>query len=110
MDIVIAGKKHIHYAKNIRLIASSAQVRGTGSLVVRLIYCQKIENKNAVIALDDILQGFATSRFGGIANICALRVDRSAEYRGKGLAKASKQKLLITLEKSIRCQSVWYHH
>ena len=53
MDIVIAGKKHIHYAKQIsEIIASSAQVRGTSIARRTPTYIvKKIENKNAVIAL-----------------------------------------------------------
>ena len=58
MNIVIAGKSHIQYAKQIsELIASSAQVRGTGIARRTPEYIvSKIENKNAVIALDVIIK------------------------------------------------------
>ena len=61
MNIVIAGKSHIQYAKQIsELIASSAQVRGTGIARRTPEYIvSKIENKNSVIALDgNVFAGF----------------------------------------------------
>ncbi|MEC8238482.1 MAG: GNAT family N-acetyltransferase [Bacteroidota bacterium] len=96
MDIVIAGKKHIHYAKEIsELIASSAQVRGTGIARRTPAYIvKKIENKNAVIALDgDVFAGFCYIEVWGHSKYVAHSgLIVAPEYRGKGLAKAIKTK------------------
>ena len=97
MNIVIAGKSHIQYAKQIsELIASSAQVRGTGIARRTPEYIvSKIENKNAVIALDgDVFAGFCYIEVWGHSKYVAHSgLIVAPEYRGKGLAKAIKTKI-----------------
>ncbi len=96
MDIVTTGKRHIHYAKQIsELIASSAQVRGTGIARRTPAYIvKKIENKNAVIALDgDFFAGFCYIEvWGHNKYIAHSGLIVAPEYRGKGLGKAIKTK------------------
>lgn len=97
MNIVIAGKSHIQYAKQIsELIASSAQVRGTGIARRTPEYIvSKIENKNAVIALNgDVFAGFCYIEVWGHSKYVAHSgLIVAPEYRGKGLAKAIKTKI-----------------
>jgi len=97
MEIVIANKSHIHYAKQIsELISSSAQVRGTGIARRTPEYIvAKIENKNAVIAIDgDAFAGFCYIEVWGHSKYVAHSGLIVAPYhRGKGLAKQIKSKV-----------------
>ena len=91
------GEPPSKYAKQIsELIASSAQVRGTGIARRTPEYIvSKIENKNAIIALDgDVFAGFCYietwSHDKYVAN-SGLIVD--PKFRGHGLAKKIKAKI-----------------
>lgn len=95
MDIVIASKKHSKYANIIcETIAESAKVRGTGIAKRTPEYIiTKLENDNAVIALDD-------DKFAGFCYIEAWGHNKFVansglivhpNYRGQGLAKKIKK-------------------
>jgi len=95
MDIVIANKSHIKYATIISdTITDSAKVRGTGIAKRTPDYIiTKLENKNAVIALDD-------NKFAGFCYIEAWSHGRFVansglivhpDYRNQGLAKKIKK-------------------
>ena len=95
MQIVIADKSHSIYANAIcETIASAAEVRGTGIAKRKPEYIiQKMENGNAVIALDgDVFAGFcyieAWSHGKFVAN-SGLIVH--PDFRGQGLAKKIKK-------------------
>jgi len=95
MDIVIANKSHSKYATIISdTISDSAKVRGTGIAKRTPDYIiTKLENKNAVIALDgDVFAGFcyieAWSHGKFVAN-SGLVVH--PDYRKQGLAKKIKK-------------------
>ncbi|MGB0260906.1 MAG: GNAT family N-acetyltransferase [Flavobacteriaceae bacterium] len=97
MEIVIANKSHVHYAKIIsETIASSAQVRGTGIARRTPEYiAKKMENKNAIIALEgEAFAGFCYIEIWGHSKYVAHSgLIVAPEYRGKGLAKAIKTKI-----------------
>ena len=104
MNIVIAGKSHIQYAKQIsELIASSAQVRGTGIARRTPEYIvSKIENKNAIIALDgDVFAGFCYIEVWGHGKYVAHSgLIVAPDFRGQGVAKKIKRKVLeLSLKK-----------
>ncbi len=95
MDIVIANKSHSKYATIIcETIVDSAKIRGTGIAKRTPDYIiAKLENKNAVIALDgDVFAGFcyieAWSHGKFVAN-SGLVVH--PDYRKQGLAKKIKK-------------------
>jgi len=95
MNIVIANKSHIKYATIIcEAIADSAKVRGTGIAKRTPEYIiTKLENNNAVIALDGgKFAGFCYIEVWGhnkfVAN-SGLIVD--TDYRNQGLAKKIKK-------------------
>jgi len=97
MEIVIAQKKHIIFSEIISdTITVSSRVRGTGIAKRTSSYIQqKIENGNAIIALDgDKFAGFcyieSWSHGKFVAN-SGLIVH--PDYRGKGLAKKIKKKI-----------------
>lgn len=97
MKIVVADKSHTIYANIIcETIADSANVRGTGIAKRSPDYIiTKIENGNAVIALDgDKFVGFcyieAWSHGNFVAN-SGLIVH--PDYRGEGVARKIKQKI-----------------
>ena len=97
MDIVIANKSHSEYATIIcENIAESAKVRGTGIAKRTPEYIiTKLENNNAVIALDgDKFAGFCYIEVWGhnkfVAN-SGLIVH--PDYRNQGLAKKIKEKI-----------------
>ncbi len=94
MNIIVANTSHFKYAQIIcDTIADSAKVRGTGIAKRTPEYIRKkLENGNAVIALDDdIFAGFCYIEIWGhekyVAN-SGLIVH--PDYRGKGLAKQIK--------------------
>ncbi len=95
MKIVIANKSHSAYANIIcETIAEAAQVRGTGIAKRKPAYIiSKIENGNAVIALDnDVFAGFCyieTWSHGKFVANSGLIVH--PDYRGKGMAKKIKK-------------------
>jgi len=95
MDIVIANKSHSKYANIISdTITDSAKIRGTGIAKRTPDYIiAKLENKNAVIALDgDVFAGFcyieAWDHGKFVAN-SGLVVH--PDYRKQGLAKKIKK-------------------
>ncbi|NMH87116.1 GNAT family N-acetyltransferase [Flavivirga algicola] len=97
MEIVIANKSHTKYAEIIcETIAESAKVRGTGIAKRTPEYIStKIENGNAVIALDgDIFAGFCYIELWGHGKFVANSgLIVHPDYRGKGLAKKIKHKV-----------------
>ncbi|GAA4268459.1 GNAT family N-acetyltransferase [Hyunsoonleella aestuarii] len=97
MKVVIADKIHIKYAEVIcDTIAESAQVRGTGIARRTAEYiATKIENGNAVIALDgDIFAGFCyIEKWGHGKFVANSGLIVHPNYRGKGLAKKIKHKV-----------------
>lgn len=104
MNIVIATKKHINYANIIcKTIAESAQQRGTGIAKRSPEYIiKKIENENAIIALDgDKFVGFCyieTWSHGNYVVHSGLIVH--PDYRNLGIAKKIKEKIFkYSLEK-----------
>jgi len=95
MDIVIANKSHSKYATIISdTITDSAKIRGTGIARRTPDYIiTKLENKNAVIALDD-------DKFAGFCYIEAWSHGKFVvnsglivhpDYRNQGLAKKIKK-------------------
>lgn len=95
MEIVIANESHFKYAEVIcHTIAESAKVRGTGIAKRTPDYIlKKLENKNAVIALDD-------GKFAGFCYIEIWGHDKFVansglivhpDYRNQGLAKKIKK-------------------
>tara|TARA_R110000868_G_scaffold53877_3_gene168983 strand:+ start:1895 stop:2506 length:612 start_codon:yes stop_codon:yes gene_type:complete len=97
MKVVIADKSHIKYAEIIcDTIAESAQVRGTGIARRTPEYITtKIENGNAVIALDgDKFAGFCyIEKWGHGKFVANSGLIVHPNYRGKGLAKKIKHKV-----------------
>lgn len=97
MKVVIANKSHIKYAEAIcETIAESAQVRGTGIAKRTPEYISsKIENGNAVIALDgDTFAGFCyIEKWGHGKFVANSGLIVHPDYRGKGLAKKIKHKI-----------------
>jgi len=95
MDIVIATKKHSRYASIIcDTIAESAKVRGTGIAKRTPEYIiTKIENQNAVIALDGgKFAGFCYIEAWGHGKFVANSgLIVHPDYRGQGLAKKIKK-------------------
>ena len=95
MNIIIANKSHAIHANIIcRTIEDSANIRGTGIARRTPEYIiQRMENGNAVIALDDNkFAGFCYIEQWGHGNFVAnsgLIVHPA--YRGKGLAKLIKK-------------------
>lgn len=103
MNILIATTTHFKYAQIIcDTIAESAKDRGTGIAKRTPEYIRKkLENSNAVIALDDdTFAGFCYIEVWGhekyVAN-SGLIVH--PDYRGKGLAKKIKQKIFNLSQK-----------
>lgn len=101
MEIVIANESHFKYAEVIcHTIAESAKVRGTGIAKRTPDYIlKKLENKNAVIALDD-------GKFAGFCYIEIWGHDKFVansglivhpDYRNQGLAKKNKKKQFFEL-------------
>ena len=103
MNILRAKAEHIIYAKQISLcIDESAKVRGTGIARRTPEYlATKIENGNAVIALDENqFAGFCYIEVWGhgkyVAHSCLIV---APEFRGRGLAKKIKKEVFnISLE------------
>lgn len=97
MEIVIANKSHIVYAKYIcDTIAESAKVRGTGIAKRTPEYItSKMENGNAVIALDgDKFAGFCyIEKWGHGKFVANSGLIVHPDYRGQGLAKKIKSKI-----------------
>ena len=97
MKILRAKAEHIMYSKQISLcIDESAKVRGTGIARRTPKYiANKIENGNAVIALDeDKFAGFCYIEVWGHGKYVAHSgLIVSPEYRGKGLAKKIKKEV-----------------
>ena len=97
MEIVIANKSHTKYAEIIcETIAESAMVRGTGIAKRTPEYIStKMENGNAVIALDDgVFAGFCYIELWGHGKFVANSgLIVHPNYRGKGLAKKIKHKV-----------------
>ena len=97
MKILRAKAEHIMYAKQISLcIDESAKVRGTGIARRTPKYlATKIENGNAVIALDnDKFAGFCYIEVWGHGKYVAHSgLIVSPQHRGKGLAKIIKKKV-----------------
>ncbi len=97
MQIVIANRSHVRYARIISdTISSSAKIRGTGIARRTPEYItKKMENKNAIIALDgELFAGFCYIEVWGHHKYVAhsgLIVD--PKYRGRGLAKSIKNKI-----------------
>ena len=91
MEIVIANKSHIVYAKYIcDTIAESAKVRGTGIAKRTPEYItSKMENGNAVIALDgDKFAGFCyIEKWGHGKFVANSGLIVHPDYRGQGLGK-----------------------
>jgi len=104
MKILHAKAEHIIYSKEISIcIDESAKVRGTGIARRTPEYiATKIENNNAVIALDgNQFAGFCYIEIWGHGKYVAhsgLIVDPN--YRGKGLARKIKKKVFdLSLKK-----------
>ena len=97
MKILRAKAEHIIYAKQISLcIDESAKVRGTGIARRTPKYLPtKIENGNAVIALDDDkFAGFCYIEVWGHGKYVAHSgLIVSPEFRGRGLAKKIKREV-----------------
>ena len=97
MKILRAKAEHIMYSKQISLcIDESAKVRGTGIARRTPKYiATKIENGNAVIALDeDKFAGFCYIEVWGHGKYVAHSgLIVSPKYRGKGLAKKIKKEV-----------------
>ena len=97
MKILRAKAEHIMYAKQISLcIDESARVRGTGIARRTPKYlATKIENGNAVIALDDDkFAGFCYIEVWGHGKYVAHSgLIVSPEFRGRGLAKKIKREV-----------------
>lgn len=97
MKVVIADKSHIKYAQIIcDTIAESAQVRGTGIAKRTPEYVsKKIENGNAVIALDEEkFAGFCyIEQWGHGKFVANSGLIVHPNYRGIGLAKKIKHKI-----------------
>ena len=97
MKVIIADKSHTTYAQLIcDTIAESAKDRGTGIAKRTPEYiASKIENGNAVIALDkDIFVGFCYIESWGHGKFVANSgLIIHPNYRGKGFAKKIKQKI-----------------
>ena len=97
MKILRAKAEHIIYAKQISLcIDESAKVRGTGIARRTPKYlATKIENGNAVIALDeDKFAGFCYIEVWGHGKYVAHSgLIVSPEFRGRGLAKKIKREV-----------------
>lgn len=95
MQIVIANKSHSIYAEIIcKTIEDAAQVRGTGIAKRKPAYIiTKMENGNAVIALDDDkFAGFCYIEAWGHGKFVANSgLIVHPDYRNKGLAKKIKQ-------------------
>lgn len=95
MDIVIANKSHSKYAVIISdTITDSAKVRGTGIAKRTPDYIiTKLENKNAVIALDgDTFAGFCYIEAWGHGKFVANSgLVVHPDYRNQGLAKKIKK-------------------
>jgi GNAT superfamily N-acetyltransferase len=103
MNILRAKAEHIIYAKQISLcIDESAKVRGTGIARRTPKYlATKIENGNAVIALDeDQFAGFCYIEVWGHGKYVAHSgLIVAPEFRGRGLAKKIKKEVFnISLE------------
>jgi GNAT superfamily N-acetyltransferase len=103
MNILRAKAEHIMYAKQISLcIDESAKVRGTGIARRTPKYlATKIENGNAVIALDeDQFAGFCYIEVWGHGKYVAHSgLIVAPEFRGRGLAKKIKKEVFnISLE------------
>ena len=103
MKILRAKAEHIMYAKQISLcIDESAKVRGTGIARRTPKYlATKIENGNAVIALDeDQFAGFGYIEVWGHGKYVAHSgLIVAPEFRGRGLAKKIKKEVFnISLE------------
>ena len=97
MEIVIANKSHTIYAIRIsESITESAKVRGTGIATRTPEYIMaKIENGNAVIALDgEIFAGFCYIEVWGHGKFVANSgLIVHPDYRQQGLAKKIKLKV-----------------
>jgi GNAT superfamily N-acetyltransferase len=103
MNILRAKAEHIMYAKQISLcIDESAKVRGTGIARRTPKYlATKIENGNAVIALDENqFAGFCYIEVWGHGKYVAHSgLIVAPEFRGRGLAKKIKKEVFnISLE------------
>ena len=103
MNILRAKAEHIIYAKQISLcIDESAKVRGTGIARRTPEYlATKIENGNAVIALDENqFAGFCYIEVWGHGKYVAHSgLIVAPEFRGRGLAKMIKKEVFnISLE------------
>ncbi|MFL2597141.1 MAG: GNAT family N-acetyltransferase [Flavobacteriaceae bacterium] len=103
MNILRAKAEHIIYAKQISLcIDESAKVRGTGIARRTPEYlATKIENGNAVIALDENqFAGFCYIEVWGHGKYVAHSgLIVAPEFRGRGLAKKIKKEVFnISLE------------
>ena len=103
MNILRAKAEHIIYAKQISLcIDESAKVRGTGIARRTPKYlATKIENGNAVIALDENqFAGFCYIEVWGHGKYVAHSgLIVAPEFRGRGLAKKIKKEVFnISLE------------
>lgn len=97
MEIIIADKSHSKYATIISdTITSSAKVRGTGIARRTPEYIiTKMENGNAVIALDDgnfvgfcYIEQWSHGKFVANSGLIV-----HPDYRGKGIAKQIKQRI-----------------
>ncbi len=97
MEIQVAKRIHVKYAKTIsETITTSAQVRGTGIARRTPEYIQqKIENGNAIIALDgETFAGFCYIEAWGHGKYVAHSgLIVAPEYRGGGLAKNIKTQI-----------------
>jgi len=95
MEIVIANKSHIIYADIIcKTIEEAAQVRGTGIAKRQPEYiATKMENGNAVIALDDgVFAGFCyIEKWSHGKFVANSGLIVHPNYRNSGLAKQIKQ-------------------
>lgn len=98
MEIVVANTSHIKYAEIIcQTIEDSAKQRGTGIAKRSPDYIrQKIEESKAVIALDKgtfagfcYIETWESKRFVANSGLVV-----HPDYRGRGLAKAIKKKIL----------------
>ena len=105
MKITVASSKHIKYCNIIsETISSSAKVRGTGIALRSPGYIkQKIENNNAVIALEnDEFAGFCyIEKWGHGKYVAHSGLIVAPKFRGKGLAKKNQKTNLPTFIKKI---------